>query len=587
LENTSAVNSYTGFPYNGIFELFSCPFILSEKMKSYSTLAKSSKPIKAPSFESIFAPSYIPSLESPSESMFAPTYVPFLEPPSESIFESPYIPMLEPTKSLPAPSVDPRYLSKRVSNKKASYEIPIKNPIKLTEPTNLYTKSFKPRERSQSAGLELKKIKKYSNEKIKRLMTKDNENFKNFKLSTSNYLKEKTGFDITGLYAGKDIKKNDIIVEYFGIIYDKKQDIEDIYNIYTNEFEVDPKNLILRDTETYDFRLYPDDINSTMYVDGSIYSHSSFGKFLNSSYPDNCMTNCTFKHTDDGKIIIKATRDIEKDEELFLTYGLNTPIIVHRSGDYFEAAVINDPLNRNIIYKLNTIVAITDQTDIVIDKDRNMVTFVLQIFDDNDEEYYLHCKTDIDTYVKKYTFGVDIPDELAYVCKSDPSPYKFNRFNKIISRDKKFKEELDRKLESIREKPDLYPDTKLNKLNKELYKKITGMGTKDMNIETDTPLLADNTENLSNFKKRKERDDERKSKRQKIVKNLNTKRDGLKRIRRSKSKKSTRRRSRTSKRRGRRSKSKRRSESKRRSKSKRIGRRSRRSKRRSKNKRRS
>ena len=278
----------------------------------------------------------------------------------------------------------------------------------------------------------------YTKEEIQNLMKKEIETFKDYKLAISNYIKKKTGLEIIGLYTNKDINKGDIIGEYFGIVYDI--DEKNIYEIYKRDFGVDDDNFMLRNTDTYDYF-----ISDNLYLDASIDSHSSFTKFINSSYPDNCMTNCLFE-INENKIFIKASRFIERNEELFLDYGTNTPLIVGDTNKYFNDVAVKKKDYSNIV-RIN---------DNNIEKiDNNDIFFNLEVYDIDNKKLSIKCKTNIDNFLKKYTFGFDISSNLKKkyekICSTtEIKIYKFNDTQKIFTREEKFTIELNIKKNIIK-----------------------------------------------------------------------------------------------------------------------------------------
>jgi hypothetical protein len=292
----------------------------------------------------------------------------------------------------------------------------------------------------------------YTRDGLRELMEKDKKIFnEKFMLSNSNYLKKLTGKDIIGLYTKKNINIHEEIGEYFGIIYDINEDVEKIYNIYKTNYGVNPENFILRDNDMYDSGI------GDITIDGSIDSHSSFTRFINSSYPNNYATNCEFVKSD-GRIKIIASRNIEKNEELLMDYGYSTPLIVKDKINYFNKDIITDNhgIDNDDIFNIDKIKIIKEE------KDNILFDIYVNYTDKKSELLRINCKTDKDNFFKKYTFGYNflLDNRIAlkeqydfykqqYIGKKLYNEYKFNRNNIIITREEKFNIELDKKLKEI------------------------------------------------------------------------------------------------------------------------------------------
>ncbi|MFW5704611.1 MAG: SET domain-containing protein [Nanoarchaeota archaeon] len=107
-----------------------------------------------------------------------------------------------------------------------------------------------------------------------------------------------------GIYAKKDIKKGTEIIEYLG----KKISKEKSDEIYEEQFERH-KNNPEKDGSVYTFTL--DDKHD---LDGNVWWN--LAKYINHS----CNPNCE-SEDGDGKIIIRAIKNIKKGEELSFNYG--------------------------------------------------------------------------------------------------------------------------------------------------------------------------------------------------------------------------------------------------------------------------
>jgi len=109
------------------------------------------------------------------------------------------------------------------------------------------------------------------------------------------FYRKKSGINNWGLFAGKDFKKGDKVIEYKGKKYTHKQ---------------------IEDDDRFDNSkaIYLFTLNKTYVLDGDTKSNTA--KYINHSCDPNCEVDVI-----KGKIWIIATQDIKKGDELSYDYG--------------------------------------------------------------------------------------------------------------------------------------------------------------------------------------------------------------------------------------------------------------------------
>lgn len=136
-----------------------------------------------------------------------------------------------------------------------------------------------------------------------------------YALAPSKYIKNEYG-----IFTKREIKANETIGVYKGIVCfmeTKKKSYDDLFRSCYSKYCKQGSYLLKNDR--YDIC-----VKKNKVIDASIQNQGSFVRYINSGFPNHFYNNCVYDNSDDGTILLRATRAIHVGEELLCDYGINS-----------------------------------------------------------------------------------------------------------------------------------------------------------------------------------------------------------------------------------------------------------------------